>query len=37
MPIGYVSQGPRIPDDLIRPSLDALLNAVLSTEVVASL
>ncbi len=37
VPIGYVSQGPRIPDDLIRPSLDALLNAVLSTEVVASL
>lgn len=35
--IGYVSQGPRIPDDLVRPSLDALLNAVLSTEVVASL
>ena len=37
VPIGYVSQGPRIPDDLVRPSLDALLNAVLSTEVVASL
>ena len=35
--IGYVSQGPRIPDDLVRPSMDALLNAVLSTEVVASL
>ena len=37
VPIGYVSQGPRIPDDLVRPSLDALLNAVLSTEVIASL
>ncbi len=37
VPIGYVSQGPRIPDDLIRPSLDALLNAVLNTEVVVPL
>ena len=37
VPIGYVSQGSRIPDDLVRPSLDALLNAVLSTEVTASL
>ncbi len=35
--IGYFSQGPRIPDDLVRPSIDALLNAVLGTEVIAPL
>ncbi|MEO1334801.1 MAG: hypothetical protein AAFV29_04125, partial [Myxococcota bacterium] len=36
-PIAYVSKGPRIPDDLGRPSVDAILNAVLGTEMVASL
>ena len=37
VPIAYVSQGPRIPDDLVRPSLDALLNEIFSTEVSVSI
>ncbi len=32
MPISYLSQGPRIPDDLVRPGVDALLDAVLRPE-----
>jgi len=28
LPIGYLSRGTRIPDDLIRPKVDSLLNAV---------
>jgi hypothetical protein len=32
MPISYVSQGPRIPDDLVRPALESLLDAVLANE-----
>jgi hypothetical protein len=28
LPIGYLSRGTRIPDDLVRPRLDTLLNAV---------
>lgn len=32
MPISYVSQGPRIPDDLVRPALESLLDAALSSE-----
>ena len=27
--VGYLSEGPRIPDDLLRPTLDGLLDAVL--------
>lgn len=32
MPISYVSQGPRIPDDLVRPALESLLDAALNSE-----
>lgn len=32
MPISYLSQGPRIPDDLVRPGVDSLLDAVLRPE-----
>jgi flagellar biosynthesis GTPase FlhF len=29
VPIGYLSLGPRIPDDLARPGLDGLVDSVL--------
>lgn len=31
-PISYFSQGPRIPDDLLRPGVEALVDAVLEPE-----
>lgn len=37
MPIGYLSQGPRIPDDLVRPSMAGLMDAVLRPELSVSL
>lgn len=35
-PIGYISQGPRIPDDLVRPGLESLLDAVFRREALGS-
>ena len=32
IPIGYLSLGPRIPDDLARPGLDSLVDSVLRPE-----
>lgn len=32
IPIGYLSLGPRIPDDLARPGLDSLVDSVLQAE-----
>ncbi len=32
IPIGYLSLGPRIPDDLARPGLDSLIDSVLRPE-----
>lgn len=32
VPIGYLSLGPRIPDDLARPGLDSLVDSVLQAE-----
>lgn len=32
VPIGYLSLGPRIPDDLSRPGVESLIDSVLKTE-----
>jgi flagellar biosynthesis GTPase FlhF len=33
VPIGYLSLGPRIPDDLARPGVESLVDSVLQPEV----
>ncbi len=35
VPIGYISRGPQIPDDLVRPGLESLMDAVFTAEGVA--
>ncbi len=37
MAIGYLSRGPNIPDDLIRPKLDSMIDAVFQRQNIAAL